>query len=277
MRDWLPLILHYVEPWMSGADIGAGERWSLEIGEELEASQFGIICLTKDNLLAPWILFEAGALAKSVQQGAVCPFLLDVDFGEILGGPLGQFQAKKTDKKSTFELVGAINQRAPTPVADGKLRELFVILWPKLEASLAEVEPAEIGRAPVRPQQEILEELISAVGRLEQRMTREDYLLADRAEEVDSERAIAPIRIVVEAGEFDEHPNGAEFEVTISNSRSFVPTVAKALGFETAGFSAHWFIWDPRTKRALDKKQCRVIDAYLGRLPRVFDITNLPF
>jgi hypothetical protein len=61
LRGWLPLVLYYVKPWVSGKDIQAGERWSLEVGKELEESNFGILCLTKDNLDAGWMLFEAGA------------------------------------------------------------------------------------------------------------------------------------------------------------------------------------------------------------------------
>ena len=46
IREWLPMILQYVEPWMSEADISAGDRWSVELSKQLEESGFGIICLT---------------------------------------------------------------------------------------------------------------------------------------------------------------------------------------------------------------------------------------
>jgi hypothetical protein len=35
MRDWLPLVLHYIEPWLSEADIGAGQRWAHPIAQQL--------------------------------------------------------------------------------------------------------------------------------------------------------------------------------------------------------------------------------------------------
>ena len=80
LREWFPLVLHFLQPWLSGSDIEAGERWSIEIAKELENCKFGVICITRENLGSPWILFEAGALAKSMQDGRVIPLLLDLDF-----------------------------------------------------------------------------------------------------------------------------------------------------------------------------------------------------
>lgn len=96
LKEWLRLILHYTDPWMSQSDIDAGDRWGTEIAKGLEACNFGIIFVTKENLTAPWILFEAGALAKSIQDSKVIPLLLDIDKKDV-SGPLAQFQAKKVD------------------------------------------------------------------------------------------------------------------------------------------------------------------------------------
>lgn len=38
LRDWLPLVLHYVEPWLLEADVSAGDRWVQAVAKELEAS-----------------------------------------------------------------------------------------------------------------------------------------------------------------------------------------------------------------------------------------------
>lgn len=43
LRSWLPLVLHYAEPWISDKDIQAGDRWATEVGKELEGSHFGIL------------------------------------------------------------------------------------------------------------------------------------------------------------------------------------------------------------------------------------------
>ena len=141
LRDWLPLVLHYVQPWLSAADIDAGQRWATEVGQQLNDSTFGVLCLTRDNLQSPWILFEAGALAKSVAAGAVVPYLLDLEFSDITG-PLAQFQAKKADEHSTLELVTAINNRAGQPIPSDRLEELFELTWPRLAKAFAHVPKA---------------------------------------------------------------------------------------------------------------------------------------
>src|ERR1043165_3451177 len=169
LRDWLPLIFHYAQPWLSEKDISAGDRWGLGVGRELEESSFGIICLTQENISAPWVLFEAGALSKIVLASSVCPYLLDLEFSDI-GGPLSQFQSKKAEKASTFEMVQAINAKASEPIATTRLSELYEVLWPKLDLRLQEI-PCTQGIKPIiRPQTEVLEELVTSVRDMVQRI-----------------------------------------------------------------------------------------------------------
>ena len=61
LRDWLPSVIQSVNPFMSASDIEQGSRWLNDLGIHLENAQFGLICLTQENLKAPWLLFEAGA------------------------------------------------------------------------------------------------------------------------------------------------------------------------------------------------------------------------
>jgi TIR domain len=66
LHDWLPQVMNAVEPWMSSEDMRKGSLWRLTLAEELESTHVGVICLTPENLRAPWLLFEAGALSKRV-------------------------------------------------------------------------------------------------------------------------------------------------------------------------------------------------------------------
>lgn len=170
LREWLPLVLHYAEPWMSQRDIAAGERWAIEIGHELETTHFGVICLTKDNLAAAWLLFEAGALSKAITKSAVVPYLLDADFSDI-SGPLSQFQAKKAERAMTLELVEAMNLKAERPIDRSRLLTLFELAWPQLEQRLRVIPAWGSEKKPVmRSQHEILEEIVASVRALDRRL-----------------------------------------------------------------------------------------------------------
>jgi hypothetical protein len=58
VREWLPSVLQFVKPYFTPSDIEKGTRWSTDIANELESSNAGIICLTKDNINNPWILLS---------------------------------------------------------------------------------------------------------------------------------------------------------------------------------------------------------------------------
>lgn len=64
LSDWLPSVVQQVQPLFSSEHVRKGAGWFESIGKELEATNVGILCLTKENLTAPWILYEAGALGK---------------------------------------------------------------------------------------------------------------------------------------------------------------------------------------------------------------------
>ena len=93
-KEWLPLVIQSIDPYVSSEDIQKGARWSVDVEKALAESRFGIICLTEDNLTAPWINFEAGALSKAIEnaQVNVCPFLFNIRQSSV-EGPLSQFQS----------------------------------------------------------------------------------------------------------------------------------------------------------------------------------------
>jgi TIR domain len=100
LHEWLPYVINAVEPWMSASDIEVGARWSSDIATQLDETRYGVICLTRENLEAPWVLFEVGALSKTLSKTFVCPYLFGVEPTD-LKGPLVQFQAAKADKAAT--------------------------------------------------------------------------------------------------------------------------------------------------------------------------------
>lgn len=168
LKDWLPLVLHYLEPWISTADIKSGDRWSAEIAKGLQETNFGVICVTKDNLEAPWLLFESGALAKSMEDGRVIPLRLDIDVSDI-AGPLAQFQSKKADISGIKRLVSSLNNVASSPVPEDRLGRLFDATWPDLKAKIEAIPASDTSPKRSRPQADILEELVAGVRSVEMR------------------------------------------------------------------------------------------------------------
>jgi hypothetical protein len=169
LRDWLPLGLHYTEPWFSHEDIGAGQRWTEEVANELDASNFGVLCVTRENVGSAWMLFEAGALAKSLEESRVIPLLLDLGQRDITG-PLAQFQAKKVDQLGLLEVVQSLNHLAgPHAVPQERLPRLFGAFWPEFEEKTAAIPEATGPPGETRPQSQVLDDLVAGVRSLESR------------------------------------------------------------------------------------------------------------
>lgn len=162
LRNWLPSALQFVKPYFSPEDIEKGAKWGSEISKELETSNIGIICLTRDNTEKPWILFEAGALSKSLEQSRVCTLLFDVDPSDVKG-PLTSFQATRFMREDFKRLFSAINgaandSRLETPVLDN----VFEMWWPKLEEEIAAILKSsdKVAKKERRSERDILEELL---------------------------------------------------------------------------------------------------------------------
>ena len=169
LHEWLPMVLQSIAPWLSHADISAGDRWADTVAKELEASDFGITCITRENMSSPWIHFEAGALAKRMQEGRVIPLLLDIEFKDI-SGPLTQFQAKKAERDGVLGVVNAINELSQVKVSETLLPKQFDALWPKLEKQINEIPKTQLPAKQQRPQHEVLEELVASIRGLDMRV-----------------------------------------------------------------------------------------------------------
>lgn len=149
LREWIPLVLQPVRPWMS-RDIEKGSRWDDVLSEKLDACNFGIICLTPENLSAEWLLFEAGALSKKVRESRVCTYLLDLKESDV-GGPLAKFQHTRSDKNDTRALLATINQMlGDLALEESRFATTFEQWWPALESRLKAVAETVPPSMPVQ-------------------------------------------------------------------------------------------------------------------------------
>jgi hypothetical protein len=131
LREWLPMVVQQVDPWMSKRDIEPGLRWAHVLGQELEQSDFAILCLTKENMNSPWILFEAGAVARSL-KARVVPLLWDIEPRD-LNDPLSQFQSISLNKDGIKELVYSLYSESNSGLQEKKREIVFATLWHLLE------------------------------------------------------------------------------------------------------------------------------------------------
>jgi hypothetical protein len=162
VRNWLPSVLQLVRPYFTPADVDKGTRWSTEIGKELESSEVGLLCITRDNLQSPWVMFEAGALSKSLDKAHVCPLLFGIQNTD-LSGPLKQFQTTAFTKEEFQKLITVINGRlGENKLTPKVLDSVFEKWWPELEEAINAIlaDVPNTATDPVRTDRAILEELL---------------------------------------------------------------------------------------------------------------------
>jgi hypothetical protein len=163
LRDWFPNVIQAVQPWMSAADIEKGARWSLDIAQQLDQTQVGVICLTPSNIEAPWILFESGALSKTLDKSFVCTYLFGVK-PEDLKGPLVQFQATLATEKDTRKLAHTVNRAmGDSGLNENRINKAFDVWWPQLNERLASISDNEEQPVPIRSERELLTEILDLV------------------------------------------------------------------------------------------------------------------
>ncbi|MBA3828993.1 MAG: toll/interleukin-1 receptor domain-containing protein [Taibaiella sp.] len=163
LRQWIPGVIQAAKPYYSPDDITKGTRWNTEISKELDASKVGIICLTKQNLESPWIMFEAGALSKNIEKSKVVPLLFGIEPSDIQG-PLVQFQAAKFSKSEMKKVIKMINaELEDNSLAPDVIDNVFEMWWPKLESQIKEAEEKarSTNNKDVRSERDLLEEVLT--------------------------------------------------------------------------------------------------------------------
>lgn len=139
LNDWLRCVLQACKPWISSRDIDRGALWFSEISGQLSDTGIGIVCLTSDNKSKPWILFEAGALAKGLSHARVCTLLIDLKPSDI-EDPLAQFNHTFPERESMWGLVRTLNGSLQTQSIDERvLINVFATYWPQFESEFKKI------------------------------------------------------------------------------------------------------------------------------------------
>lgn len=157
---------------MSSKDIDRGSLWFSEISDQLRNTTIGIVCLTRENKEKPWILFEAGALAKGLTSTRVCTLLVDLEATDV-GNPLAQFNHTEPTREGILHLVRTINSSLETGrLKDQILDQVFDTYWPQFESGLQAVlsDTPSLERSPARTEESIMTEILRTVRTMDRRI-----------------------------------------------------------------------------------------------------------
>jgi len=204
---WVKCVVQASRPWVSTSGIDSGSIWFNQISSELQDTTFGIICLTKENKEAPWILFEAGALAKGLASSRVCTFLIDLETKDIRD-PLAQFNHTLPNFDSMWKLVSTLNGSLPeaSRLEVTILKGVFETYWPQFKEKFESIlkDYPETTVVEPRKQEDILTDILESTRGLERRMR----LLEDRTNIISHARPTG--RVIQGGAHFTRHPSEVE-------------------------------------------------------------------
>lgn len=121
---------------VSDLDIAPGSNWWNELKKELKSCKMGIICITKDNLLSPWLYFESGAMiSKGIKA---IPLLFNCDINSLVSTPLNASQAVDFNNQKHFiRMLSDINKKMGFNISESQIialgKDAHVDLGKKLE------------------------------------------------------------------------------------------------------------------------------------------------
>ena len=181
LNGWFPNVLQNVRPFMS-TDIPKGANWFGSILEKLRQSQFGIVCLTSDNISSEWISFEAGTMAANLDKQRVTALLVDMaSINPTL--PLAHFQHTTPIRDDMFRLVHAVNSlsREQERLRDRALEMAFNKWWPDFENRFKQIHLKHsrmVKKGRKGPEADRIEQLLD--------ISRETYTMVLRTNSVQS-------------------------------------------------------------------------------------------
>jgi hypothetical protein len=209
-------VIQATRPWISTRDIDRGALWFSEISDQLKDTTVGIVCLTQENKNRPWILFEAGALAKGLSSNRVCTFLVDLKPAD-LEDPLAQFNHTLPDKDGIWALVRTLNTCLSADGLDERiLEQIFTTYWQQFEDRfkhlLKQFPPTE--KTEPRSEKNLLAEILEntrvlshRIRSIEGRIDRDDrpeMELSDRSHRMSMAEAAKLIDRMLAAGLTDD-------------------------------------------------------------------------
>jgi hypothetical protein len=159
LRYLLGNVIPTLDLWMSHSDMDKGKRWLEELATQLEETNIGIICLTRDNLQSPWLHYEAGALSK-VKIPIVCTFLFDVESKEV-SNPLSQWNNTKNEKEDLLKLIHDLNKAQKAHSLDkDRIETVFEWAWDEFDQRFKSIPDVADVKTPTKTTNEMFDEIL---------------------------------------------------------------------------------------------------------------------
>lgn len=177
LREWIPNVIQEAVVYVSSQDIAKGETWPDNVRGNLSEIDLGIVVVTKTNFEAPWILFEAGALSKSVKSRMI-PLLCGVEHIDLAKSPLRLFQSSIANSEDILAMMRSLNANAASPLNDDRLSVAFEKWWPDFSDAYSSLEPdappaAKAAKKGDEAVLSALEAILSDVQSIKNQMRRE--------------------------------------------------------------------------------------------------------
>ena len=232
LDEWIQCVIQAVVPFVSTRHIDGGSVWFNTINEHLASTTIGIICLTAENKDKPWILFEAGALAKGLTTTRIGIILVDLNESEV-DDPLRQFNLTTPTKESMFKLMKVINNLTPIPLKDAILKKVFETYWPKFETDFKlALKASKDSPAPMKKEEgEILNEILSSVKSFDKRLYKLEIPTVEAITSEDIRRELREQAIIMFAKErirIGDNPEiiivktSSQYNISVNQAREFV-------------------------------------------------------
>src|SRR5258706_2649788 len=128
LRDFFSNALKGVEPFLSEHDLDVETPWAAALAAQLRDADFAVVCLTREDLTSPWLLFEAGALTVLPAERACC-LLFDGLIHSELPAPLAHYWSGGFTEIHVSALLQKVNERLLPPIGRRTLPRKMAKWW----------------------------------------------------------------------------------------------------------------------------------------------------
>ena len=140
-EEWLPVLFNGGLNIYLSSSMNKGVPWAVALDEALEKADFAILCVTRENRAAPWLMYEAGVLSQTAGVKNVAPFLLNMGASE-LQSPVTRSQLTVFEREDLERLFLTINQfltgsyHVPTEVLKTRFHMSYELFETRLQEAL---------------------------------------------------------------------------------------------------------------------------------------------